>query len=76
MKLTPWFVATKKPSRIGLYEVEHSGWQGWSWFDGKGFNGVWSQAESAISEKTFFARTGHRGVRVEKWRGLATKDGK
>lgn len=69
MKLTPWFPASVKPARVGVYEKRTSGhhatqWAGW---DGRVWNVLCLTPEEAAAEMD-----GHPTCFPDdEWRGLA-----
>lgn len=65
--LSPWFPASIKPVRSGVYEVSSDIPGEWySWWDGRRFNSAWSSVERAEMHKCFGSHD-----RVVRWRGLA-----
>jgi hypothetical protein len=77
-KLTPWFPATQKPVRPGVYEVitrcSEEGQPAYSHFDGAYWNGGWESPERAAIRANFCDKTGSQGSceLLLNWRGLAT----
>lgn len=77
---TPWFDRGTEPpmaDRPGVYEAQDEfKFEGFSWFDGKHFRGLWGTAERAEEEKDFFGwMDGDTGVSVARWRGLTAPAG-
>jgi hypothetical protein len=72
-KTTPWFPASAKPARKGVYEVE-GGPYPYSYFDGH-WNGAWPSARTAHHHRTWFADMDDEGGAkvLTGWRGLARK---
>jgi hypothetical protein len=72
-KLTPWFPKSVAPVRIGVYETDFSSGMRFSHFDGKHWNGCWSESEWAQDECDYFAKHGTEGCASGgfRWRGLA-----
>ncbi len=72
-KLTAWFHGAFAPAYAGIYEVFSNGHmsyfeqrEGYSFWDGSMFNGVWPTIEKADEYSDWGA-----GLPVHKWRGLA-----
>lgn len=66
-ELTPWFPASVKPVRDGVYEAIHGGWEhGFARFE----NGFWQflLATPELAEATPFS---HGASQNKEWRGLA-----
>lgn len=69
-KLTPWFPASVKPARNGVYEVEGPedlGRNYFSYFDGERWHGQWFTPERARAKAPGIGI----GLQSDKWRGLA-----
>ena len=68
-ELTRWFSTRTKPKQVGVYMIDWcDGGTYYSYWDGKIFNGGWSNAEQAHFRR-FFGRSilGN----PKRWRGLA-----
>jgi len=67
-RLTPWFPASTKPARIGVYEVDVGRHLWWRFWDGKNWrNGATTAEKAARSESILLSYW------KAPWRGLARK---
>lgn len=74
MKTTPWFPAHVKPVRKGVYEWRLPSNPDIRWFRRwTGYGWMWGNPHPTVAQhSSSFAHI----TRGEKWRGLASKDGK
>ena len=79
MKLTPWFPAKVKPARRGWYQANYMGYGTyWRYWSGKrwAFSHGPDSCHGQIPESIDYGLCVFGDVAGDKWRGLATKDGK